>query len=178
MGEAILCRAAARDLQEMYEEWVCTAIHTVKPKELATFLGKKLNGNYQGEMGNRYNARIAGTRIRHSMGMVSVKMYDKFGQILRIETTVKDVTFFRHYREVEQCDGNRVTKYAAMKKTIYSLGALRELVDASNQRYLAFVMQLEDPRQAWSSSIESRGSRARTGASTEASTFSTSRTGR
>ncbi len=54
--------------------------------------------------------------------------------------------FFRHYREVEQRDGNRVTKYAAMKKTIYSLGALRELVTASNQRYLAFVMQLEDPR--------------------------------
>jgi predicted transcriptional regulator len=78
--------------------------------------------------------------------MVSIKMYDKFGQILRIETTVKDVTFFRHYREVEQRDGNRVTQYAAMKKTIYSLGALRELTAASNRRYLAFVMQLEDPR--------------------------------
>jgi len=134
------------DLQGMYEAWVRTAIHTVKPKDIATFLGKKLNGNYQGEMGNRYNTRIEGTRIRHSMGMVSIKMYDKFGQILRIETTVKDVTFFRHYREVEQRDGTRVTKYAAMKKTIYSLGALRELVTASNQRYLAFVMQLEDPR--------------------------------
>ena len=135
-----------RDLQAMYGEWVRAAIHTVKPTDIATFLGKKLNGNYQGEMGNRYNTRIEGTRIRHSMGMVSIKMYDKFGHILRIETTVKDVTFFRHYREVEQRDGNRVTKYAAMKKTIYSLGALRELTAASNRRYLAFVMQLEDPR--------------------------------
>jgi hypothetical protein len=135
-----------RDLQGMYGQWVRTATHTVKPSDIATFLGKKLNGNYQGEMGNRYNTRIEGTRIRHSMGMVSIKMYDKFGQILRIETTVKDVTFFRHYREVEQRDGNRVTKYAAMKKTIYSLGALRELTAASNRRYLAFVMQLEDPR--------------------------------
>lgn len=33
-----------------------------------------------------------------------------------------------------------------MKKTIYSLGALRQSVAASNRRYLAFVMQLEDPR--------------------------------
>jgi DNA-binding HxlR family transcriptional regulator len=135
-----------KDLQGMYGEWVRTAIHTVKPKDIATFLGKKLNGNYQGEMGNRYNTRIEGTRIRHSMGMVSIKMYDKFGQILRIETTVKDVTFFRHYRQVEQRDGSVVHKYARMKKTIYSLGALRELVGASNQRYLAFVMQLDDPR--------------------------------
>jgi hypothetical protein len=135
-----------KDLQGMYGEWVRTAIHTVKPNDIATFLGKKLNGNYQGEMGNRYHTRIEGTRIRHSMGMVSIKMYDKFGQILRIETTVKDVTFFRHYREVEQRDGSRITKYAEMKKTIYSLGALRELTAASNRRYLAFVMQLEDPR--------------------------------
>ena len=135
-----------RDLQGMYEEWVRTAIHTVKPRDIATFLGKKLNGNYQGEMGNRYNTRIEGTRIQHSMGMVSIKMYDKFGQILRIETTVKDVTFFRHYREVEQRDGTKVHQFARMKKTIYSLGALRKLATASNRRYLAFVMQLEDPR--------------------------------
>ena len=40
------------------------------------------------------------------MGMVSIKMYDKFGHILRIETTVKDVTQFRHYRGVEQRDGS------------------------------------------------------------------------
>jgi hypothetical protein len=135
-----------RDLQAMYGEWIRTATYTVKPNDIATFLGKKLNGNYQGEMGNRYNLRIEGTRIRHSMGMVSIKMYDKFGQILRIETTVKDVTFFRHYREVEQRDGSKVRRFAPMKKTIYSLGALREATRASNHRYLAFVMQLEDPR--------------------------------
>jgi hypothetical protein len=35
------------------------------------------------------------------MGPVSIKLYDKFGVILRIETTVNDLTFFKHYREVE-----------------------------------------------------------------------------
>ena len=97
-------------------------------------------------MGNRYDTRIEGTRIRHSMGMVSIEMYDKFGLILRIETTVKDVTLFKHYREVEQRDGTKVSKFAPMKKTIYSLGALQELAGASNRRYLAFVMRLDDPR--------------------------------
>jgi hypothetical protein len=135
-----------KDLQAFYGEWVRTAIHTVKPSDIATFLGKKLNSNYQGEMGNRYNTRIEGTRIRHSMGMVSIKMYDKFGHILRIETTIKDVTFFRHYRGVEQRDGSVVHKYAPMKKTIYSLGALREAAGGCNARYAAFVATLEDPR--------------------------------
>jgi|SRR5579859_3408577 len=133
------------DLQGLYGELIRTAIHTVKPDDIATFLGKKLNGNYQDEMGNRYNVRIEGTRVRHSMGMSSIKMYDKFGRILRIETTTLDVTFFQHYREVEQRDGTTAMKYAPMKKTIYSLGALREVLAAANRRYLEFLSSIDDP---------------------------------
>ena len=133
------------DLQAIYGHLIRTAIHTVKPDDIATFLGKKLSGNYQDEMGNRYNVRIEGTRVRHSMGMASIKMYDKFGHILRIETTVKDVTFFKHYREVEQRNGEAVMKFAPMKKTIYSLGPLRELLLAANRRYLEFLSAIDDP---------------------------------
>jgi hypothetical protein len=74
------------DLQAIYGQLIRTAIHTVKPDDIATFLGKKLTGNYQDEMGNRYNVRLEGTRVRHSMGMASIEMrnartvYDKFGQ--------------------------------------------------------------------------------------------------
>jgi hypothetical protein len=133
------------DLQAIYGNLIRTAIHTVKPDDIATFLGKKLHGNYQDEMGNRYNVRIEGTRVRHSMGMASIKMYDKFGQILRIETTAKDISFFKHYREVEQRNGEAVMKFAPMKKTIYSLGALRELLSAANRRYLEFLSAIDDP---------------------------------
>jgi hypothetical protein len=85
------------DLQAIYGNLIRTAVHTVKPDDIATFLGRKLHPNYQDEMGNRYNVRIEGTRVRHSMGMASIKMYDKFGQILRIETTAKDISFFKHW---------------------------------------------------------------------------------
>jgi len=133
------------DLQAIYGHLIRTAIHTVKPDDIATFWGKKLNGNYQDEMGNRYNVRIEGTRVRHSMGMASIKMYDKFGHILRIETTAKDVSFFKHYRQVEQRNGESVMKFAPMKKTIYSLGALQELLLAANRRYLEFLSAIDDP---------------------------------
>jgi hypothetical protein len=132
------------DLQAIYGNLIRTAIHTVKPDDIATFLGKKLNSNYQDEMGNRYNVRIEGTRVRHNMGMTSIKMYDKFGQILRIETTAKDISFFKHYREVEQRNGQSVLKFAPMKKTIYSLGALREVLSAANRRYLEFLSAIDD----------------------------------
>ena len=134
------------DLGPLYANLSRTAIHTVKPDNIATFLGKKLSPQFEGEMGNRFNVRIEGTRIKHTMGPVSLKLYDKFGLILRIETTVNDLTFFKHYREVEHRDGSRETKWAAMQKTIYSLPALRELLAAANRRYLAFLSALEDPR--------------------------------
>ena len=37
------------DLQAIYGNLIRTAIHTVKPDDIATFLGRKLNGNYQDE---------------------------------------------------------------------------------------------------------------------------------
>jgi hypothetical protein len=135
-----------RDLQAIYERLTRTAIHTVKPDNVATFLGRKLNGNYQDEMGNRFNTRIEGTRIKHTMGPVSIKMYDKFRLILRIETTVVNVSFFKHYREVEHQDGTRTMAWAEMKKTIYSLAPLRELLLAANRRYLEFISTIEDDK--------------------------------
>ena len=98
------------ELASIYGNLSRTAIHTVKPDNIATFLGRKLNVQYEGEMGNRFNIRIEGTRIKHTMGPVSLKLYDKFGLILRIETTVNDLTFFKHYREVEHRDGTQETK--------------------------------------------------------------------
>ena len=132
------------DLQAIYERLTRAAIHTVKPDNIATFLGRKLHGNYQDEMGNRFHTRIEGTRIKHTMGPVSIKMYDKFRLILRIETTVVDVSFFKHYREVEHKDGTRSMAWAEMKKTIYSLAPLRELLLAANRRYLEFISAIED----------------------------------
>jgi len=131
-------------LGAIYDELVATAIHTVKPDNIATFLGRKLHSNYQGEVGNHYHVRLEGTRIKHSMGKVSIKMYDKFKKILRIETTVNDLSFFKHYRTVEHRDGTTSKKYASMKKNIYSLGPLRKLLTASNRRYLEFISAFDD----------------------------------
>ena len=133
------------DLQPLYEALTRTAIHTVKPDNVATFLGRQLTGNYQGELGNDFHTRIEGTRIKHHMGRVSIKMYDKRGIVLRVETTANDVSFFKHYRKVEHRDGTSEMKIAPVRKTIYSLPALRDLMFDSNRRYLEFVSAIDDP---------------------------------
>lgn len=132
------------DLRPLYEGLVYTAIHAVKPGNVATFLGRKLHPLYQDEVGNDFHTRLEGTRIKHHMGPAAIKMYDKHALVLRIETTANDVSFFKHHRQVEHRDGTTETKLASMQKTIYSLGALRELLTAANRRYLAFLSDLLD----------------------------------
>jgi len=136
----------AEDLQPIYQTLVETAIHTVKPESVAMFLGKKLDGRTIAEIGTDYkfDRRIQGTRIKHYMGWAAIKMYDKQGIVLRIETTVNNVSELKHYRTVEHRDGTTETKYAPMQKTIYSLPALQELLLAANNRYLDFLSALDD----------------------------------
>ena len=132
-------------LAGLYEPMVRTAVHAAKAENVATFLGRKLHGNFKGELGNDFNTRIQGTRIKHHMGPASVKMYDKHGLVLRIETTANDVSFFKHHRTVEHRDGTSSKMIAPVRKTIYSLGVMRELLGAANRRYLAFLSQLDKP---------------------------------
>ena len=132
-------------LQPLYEQLVRTAIHAVKADNVATFLGRKLTEAYSGELGNDFQTRIQGTRIRHTMGPASLKLYDKVGLILRIECTTNDVSFFKHHRWVEHRDGEQTWKLAALKKNIYSLGTLRKLMQAANERYLEFLAAIDNP---------------------------------
>jgi len=133
------------DLKPIYDEIVRTAIHSVKAENIATFLGRKLHGGYQDEMGNNFNTRIEGTCIKHRMGKVAIKMYDKFGIVLRVETVANDVSFFKHHRRVEHRDGTWEMKTAPLKKSIYSLPMLVELMKASNRRYIEFISAIDDP---------------------------------
>lgn len=78
------------DLMPIYETLVRTAIHSVKPAQIGTFLGRKLLPQYGGELGNDFQARIQRTRIKHHFGPTAITMYDKAGIVLRIGTTTND----------------------------------------------------------------------------------------
>ena len=131
-------------LQPLYDEIIKKAIFTVKPDNIATFLGRKITYNFKKEVGTNYNQRFLGTRIKHHMGDVSIKMYDKHGIVLRIESTCNDVSAFRVKRNVEHKDGTTTQQKAPMKKSIYSLYQLFTIMKAANYRYLEFVSDFDD----------------------------------
>src|SRR5208282_50658 len=80
----------------------------------------------------------------HRFGKSSIKMYDKAGIVLRIETTTNDVSFFKHHRKVEHRNGPSTRELAPVKKSIYSLIDLREILLGCNRRYLAHLSALND----------------------------------
>ncbi len=148
------CFLKNKKIYQPYIELITTAIHTVKPDNIATFLGNKLDPRYQGEMGNNYNIRIEGSRRKHTMGKNSITMYDKFSKILRLETTTNNISFFKYYREVEHRNGTKSMKYAPLKKNIYSLILLSFLLKASNKRYLECIFAFYNNKEAWRERLE------------------------
>jgi len=137
---------SADALAPLYDHLLRTAIHAIKADDIATFLGRSPATANKRENGGDFSIRIHGTRVRHYLGPASIKMYDKHGFILRVETTTNDVSFFRHHRMVEQRDGQRVMKLADLKKSIYSLFPdLASVSLAANNRYIQFLSAIDDP---------------------------------
>jgi hypothetical protein len=105
--------------------------------------------NNNEEVGNNFQTRIQGTRIKHHIGSASITMYDKAGIILRIDTTTNNPRWFKHYRAVAHRNGSTSHELAPLKKSLYSLYDLQQLTVAANRRYLAFLPTLDDPTVAF-----------------------------
>jgi len=131
-------------LKPLYEQLSRQAILTVKAEHVATFLGHKITAQLAQEIGSQFTTRIEGTCVKHRFSKSSIKIYDKFGLVLRIETTTNDVSAFKHYRKVEHRHGPATRALAPVRKTIYSLKDLREILLSCNRRYLEYLSSLDD----------------------------------
>jgi hypothetical protein len=131
-------------LAPLYEQLTREAVLSVKAEQIASFLGRQITPLLAQEVGSQFSTRIEGTCIKHRFASSSIKMYDKFGCVLRIETTTNDVSFFKHHRKVEHRQGPSSRALAPVKKTIYSLTDLRDIMLGCNRRYLEHLAALDD----------------------------------
>jgi hypothetical protein len=84
---------SAATLGPLYKQLVGQSVLSVKAEQIATFLGRQITPVLTQEVASRFSTRIEGTCIKHRFGKCSIKMYDKCGIVLRIETTTNDVSF-------------------------------------------------------------------------------------
>lgn len=136
-----------KKLAPIYDEILKTMMHTVTPDDVARFLARKdLHGRNNLPLDTSYKqVRHEMRRIKHNMGSASIKIYDKFSKVLRIETTTYNVSEFRHYRTVEHRDGNKSQKLAPVKKSIYAMKALTPILLQCNLRYLKHIAAFDAP---------------------------------
>jgi hypothetical protein len=140
---ALVFRSAATR-RPLYEQLTRQSVLNVKAEQIAPFLGRQITAQLAQELGSQFSSRIEGTCIKHHFGSASIKIYDKFGQILRIETTTNDVSFFKHHRTVEHRQGPPTRGLAPVKKSLDSLLDLRAILFGCNRRYLAHLSALDD----------------------------------
>jgi hypothetical protein len=81
-----------QDLCEPYPRLLSHSTLCFGAKEVMNFLGRKLNGNFQGviisELSSFDCRRTGGCRIKHRVKENWLKMYDKAGIVLRVETVI------------------------------------------------------------------------------------------
>jgi len=137
----LMFRSAA-ELARMYPALVRGAMENFSSPEVMRFLGKRLHGNFTGEVVSDVCQRPEGIRVKHRVKANSVKMYDKHGSVLRVETTINDPKDFRVFRPLE---GNPAGEKAwrPLVRGIANLGRLATVSQSSNDRYLDALAALD-----------------------------------
>jgi hypothetical protein len=117
-------------------------------KEVMGFLGRKLVGQFRGEVTTSVcdfaHLRLPGMRIKHRAEQNWIKMYDKAGVVLRIETVINNPEHFRVRRTVRR-RGQSKTLWVPMRKGVAFLFRYRDVSSSANGRYLDALAVVDDP---------------------------------
>jgi hypothetical protein len=125
----------ARSLAELYRPLVLHGITTYSSGDVMRFLGRKVHGGFRGEVVSDFKDRAEGIRLKHSVGKNSVKVYDKQGSVLRVETTINEPNDFKVFRTKEGDDAGE-KEWRRMRRGVADLHRRAQVSQASNDRYL------------------------------------------
>jgi hypothetical protein len=123
-------------LKALYPDLVRYAISCLNSHDVMRFLGRKLSLQYRGEIVTTYKHRPEGICVRHRVGRISIKVYDKAdARIMRPETTVDDPSAFTCVRRAHG-DPSSERKRRPIRKSVADMPKLAKAAAAVNDRYL------------------------------------------
>jgi len=122
-------------LAGMYPQLVSGGIATFSSEDVMRFLGRIPRGKFKGEVISHWRQRPEGVRLKHVMNGNSVKVYDKQGSVLRVETTINNPYVFKAYRTREGDSGGS-KRWRVMRKAVADLHRRAQVSQACNERYL------------------------------------------
>jgi hypothetical protein len=137
-------------ISELYPELLSHGTLCFGAKEVMNFLGRKLRGNFEGEVVSDltdFSGRIPGCRIKHRVKENWLKMYDKAGLVLRVETVINNPEEFKVRKKVIR-QGQSQVEWVAMRKGVGYLFRYQQVSFQANSRYLQALAVVVDPTQA------------------------------
>lgn len=143
----------AASLAGVYPALVRHAVDHFKSPDVLRFLGKAERQSWKQDISSSFKERIEGVRVKHFLNGNSVKMYDKAGSILRVETTIgnpKDFSVLRPRHEDEggerhgDSEKGKQLVWRNMRKSVADLHRRAELSQRSNERYLDGLSVVDD----------------------------------
>ena len=132
-----------RTLASIYPALVKHAMLRFASPDVMRFLARKAPGNFTGELTTSFKDRPEGVRVKHWCRGNSVKMYDKAGSVLRVETTIANPTDFKVYRPRQ--DGDESTMdWRPLRKGVADLHRRAQVSRRSNDTYLDALAVVDD----------------------------------
>ena len=110
-----------------------------------TFLGRKYRETFQGEVRTHWHRREPGGAVKHWVKSNAIKMYDKAGAVLRIETVINDPSEFFVHRPRLKKDGTKVVGWFPMSKGVANLYRYAQVGQQANERYLEALCGRQQP---------------------------------
>jgi hypothetical protein len=137
------------DLGKLYPRLVHLACTTLKSTDVLRFLGYRVRKDGQprqdfaGEVMTTIKELVTGTCVKHRLLNNLLKMYDKFGHVLRLENLLINVRDFKVFRTREG-DSEGPKEYLRLRKGVADMHRRAEVGRKINERYAEALAQVEE----------------------------------
>ncbi len=123
------------DLDALFPFFVHYAMRVSDSPAVLRYLGRCTNRGWAPkEVLSDFRRRYEGIRVKHWINQNSIKMYNKSGRLLRIETTINQTRDFKVFRHPED-DINRDASWQKMRKGVSDLHRRCTISQQCNERY-------------------------------------------
>ncbi len=139
--------AQEQRLAQLYPRLVHHGIQSFGSQDVLRFLGRRPLahgvGQFAGELHSRLQRRPEGLRIKHFVNGNSLKLYDKQGSVLRVETTINHPEQFKVWRAREN-DPQQKKAWRGLRRGLADLPRRAQVSQAANERYLSALAAVDE----------------------------------
>ena len=134
------------DLAALYPSLTRHAIGQFNAPSVLRFLGRspassqQVHGHFAGQILSEHKRRPEGVCVKHRVNDNSIKMYDKAGSVLRVETTLNNMREFKAPRRIKG-----KTVYRPMRKGVADMPRRARVSQGANDRYLSALSAASTP---------------------------------